>query len=418
MSEVDNHITSILLPASSVAVYSTDRGTLEAARNLENDWRFARVNVRAEEGDVRAAISNLREFSSPDLVIVQTDVIDGGFTEALADLAGCCDEGTSAIVVGPENDVNLYRRLIDMGVSDYLVRPVDGPVLANIIAKTMIEKIGVTGSRLIAFLGAKGGVGASILSEAAACGVADILGQKTVLLDVAGGWSTFGVGLGFEPIATLAQAARAAENGDESSLQRMLFKASERLSVLATGGDPMLDSPVDARQLEKLVDMLMAKYPVVIADLSQSPEALKKAVISRANQIVVVATPTLPALRLARGLTGEIKDARGGSAEGLDLIINMQGMAGPSEVPKGDIEKAMEHPVAAYLPFDPKVFLANENESRKLTDDKNARALVEKLLLPVIAKTLDMAGGNDKSVTPGNAGGGLLGGFLKKLSSK
>lgn len=418
MSEVDTHITSVLLPASSVAVYSREQGTLQAARDLENDWRFARVGVRAEEGDVKTAIGNLKEFASPNLVIVQTDVIDNTFTEDLAELAGCCDEGTSAIVIGPENDVNLYRRLIDMGVSDYLVKPVDAPVLAGIIAKTMIEKIGVTGSRLIAFLGAKGGVGASILSEAAACGVADILGQKTVLLDVAGGWSTFSVGLGFEPTATLAQAARAAENGDESGLQRMLFKVSDRLSVLATGGDMMLDSSVDAGQLEKLIDMLMAKYPVVIADLSQSPEVLKKTVISRANQIIVVATPTLPALRLARGLMTEVKTARGGSVDGLDLVINMQGMGGSSEVPKGDIEKAMECPVAAFLPFDLKAFLANENESRKLTDDKNARALIEKLLLPVIAKTLDLAAREEKAVS-GNAGGsGLLGGFLKKLSSK
>lgn len=418
MNEVDNHIVSVLLPASSVAVYSREQDTLEAARALENDWRFARVRIRAEEGDVRAAIEKLREYASPDLIVVQTDVIDAGFTEALAELAGYCDEGTSAIVIGPENDVNLYRRLIDMGVSDYLVRPVDGPALSGIIARTMIEKIGVTGSRLIAFLGAKGGVGASILSEAAACGAADILGQKTALLDAAGGWSTFSVGLGFEPSATLAQAARAAENGDEAGLQRMLFRIGERLSVLATGGDTMLDASVDAGQLEKLIDMLMVRHPVVIADLSQSPEILKKTVISRANQIVVVATPTLPALRLARGLMAEVRDTRGGSADGLDLIINMQGLAGSSEVPKADIEKAMECPVSAFLPFDPKAFLGNENESRKLTDDKNARVLVEKLLLPVIQKTLDIAAREEKTTASGNAGGGLLGGFLKKISSK
>lgn len=418
MSDVDNSITSILLPASSVAVYSKEQATLQAARDLENDWRFARVRIYAEEGDVKTAIENIRDCTSPDLLIVQTDTIDSSFTEKLSELAGYCDEGTSAIVIGPDNDVNLYRRLVDMGVSDYLVRPVETRILAEVIAKGMIEKIGVTGSRLIAFLGAKGGVGASILSEAAACGVSDILGEKTVLLDVAGGWSTFGIGLGFEPNCTLSQAVRAAEKGDEGNLERMMFKSGDRLSVLATGGDAMLDSPVEAGQAEKLIDMLMAKYPVVIADLSQSSEMLKRVVIGRANQIIVVATPTLPALRLARGLMSEIREIRGGSMDGLDLVINMQGMHGSGEVSRGDIEKAMECPVAACLPFDPRSFLVNESESRKLTDDKNARGLIEKTLLPVIARTLGVSAKGGERAASGNADSGLFGGILKKLSSK
>ncbi|MCC6597240.1 MAG: type II secretion protein ATPase [Alphaproteobacteria bacterium] len=417
MSDVDTHIISVLLPASSILVYSQDQETLQAARNMAADWRFARVKMEIHEGDVKAAIASMSTQASPNLMIIQTETIDAGFTDNLVELAGCCDEGTAAIVIGPDNDVNLYRRLIDMGVSDYIVRPVETPVLANIIAKTMIEKIGVTGSRLVAFLGAKGGVGVSMLSAAVACGVSDILEQKTALFDLAGGWSTFGVGLGFEPTATLAQAMRVAENNEEDSLKRMLFRASERLSVLATGGDSMLGSAVDAAPLEKLIDMLMVRYPVVIVDLSQAPETLRRIVLSRANQIIVAATPTLPALRLARGLMSELKDMRGGSAEGLDLVINMQGMAGASEVPKGEIEKAMECSVAAFIPFDSKMFLGNENESRKLTEDKNARALIEKTLLPVVGKTLDIFGKEDKRVSAA-AKSGFMSGFLKKRSAK
>lgn len=415
MSDAENAATHILLPNSTVAVYSKDQSTLQAARDLVNDWRFARVNVQDEEGDVEDAIAAYADVSSPELIIIQTETIDESFTARLEALAGNCTEGTSAIVIGPDNDVNLYRALIDMGVSDYLVRPVATEDLSKVISKALVEKIGVTGSRLIAVMGAKGGVGASIISEALACGLSEIIGQKTMLLDTSGGWSTLSVGLGFEPSTTLNEAVRAAENNDEDSLKRMLHMVSEKLSVLATGGDVMLEPTVNAEQLEKLLDMLMVKYPLVVVDVSQSSKALQKAVLTRANQILVTSTPTLPALRLARSLIGEIKEVRGGEEEDISLIINMQGQAAGNEVSKSDIQKALEFPVAAYLPYDAKMFLGNESESRKLTDDKAARSLIQSVLLPVVKKSLTTEiPANDED---GDSDGGFLGNLLGKLKA-
>ncbi|HOO81444.1 MAG TPA: AAA family ATPase [Alphaproteobacteria bacterium] len=416
MSEVDSQATSILLPASSVAVYSKDQKTLQAARDLENDWRFARVSVQDEEGDVENAIATYQDIASPTLIIIQTDVIDKSFTARLEELAGHCEAGTSAIIVGPDNDVNLYRRLIDMGVSDYLVRPISSADLAKVVSKALIEKIGVTGSRLVAVMGAKGGVGSSIISEALACGLTDILGQKAILLDASGGWSTLAVGLGFEPSTTLSEAVRAAENADEDSLKRMLYTVSDKLSVLATGGDVMLEQGVSPDQLETLIDMLMVKYPFVIVDLSQSAAALQKIILTRANQILVTATPTLPALRLARSLIQEVKEVRGGEDSDVSLIVNMQGQAPANEVSKSDIEKAMEFSVAAYLPYDAKMFLGNESESRKLTDDKVARDLIKKTLLPVLQKSLTEI--TTEGAEEGGEEGGFLGNLLGKLKSK
>ncbi|MEZ5814152.1 MAG: type II secretion protein ATPase [Alphaproteobacteria bacterium] len=415
MSEVENQTISILLPMSSVAVYSKDQNTLQAARYLENDWRFARVSVQDEEGDVENAIEAYQDINSPDLLIVQTDTIDGGFTARLEELASYCSEGTSAIVIGPDNDVNLYRKLIDMGVSDYMVRPVSTPELAGVIAKALTEKLGVTGSRLVAVLGAKGGVGATVLSQMLACSSADILKQKTILLDASGGWSTLGVGLGFEPSTTMGEAVRAAENHDEDSLKRMLHKAGEKLDVLAAGGDVMLESTVGPAQVEALIDMLMVKYPVVIVDLSHSAEDLQKTIVSRASQILVVSTPTLPALRLARSLIQEVREIRGGEDRDVNLIINMQGQAAGNEVSKKDIEQAMEFSVAAYLPYDAKLFLGNESESRKLTDDKEGRALVERALVPVLKKIVSVDAEDEEENA---AQGGFIGGLLGKLKAK
>ena len=413
MSESGHQDIAVLLPEARVAIYTRDAQVLEAARELENDWRFARVTIQVEEGDVATAISAYSELPSPDVLIVQTETIDDGFAGRLEDLAGNCDEGTSAVVIGPENDVNLYRNLIDMGVSDYLVRPVQTPVLADVVAKALIEKIGVTGSLLVAVEGAKGGVGTSLLAEGLACGLSDILKQKTILLDAAGGWSTLGVGLGFEPSTTLSEAVRAAGDGNEDNLKRMMHSVDERLQVLATGGDVMLEQDVSAAQLETLIDMLMVKSPVVVVDLSHSPEVLQKVVLARANLTLLVSTPTLPALRLTRALLGEIQEVRGGDSDTVRLVVNMQGVCNAHEVSKKDIEDAVGHSVSAFIPFSPKAFLGSESTSKKLTEDKETREILENHLLPIVRPFLDISGSADED---DDSAGGLLGGLLGKLS--
>ncbi len=414
MSESDNQASSVLLPSSSVAVFSTDQKTLEAARAVEGDWRFARVDLQVEEGDVFTAIESFKASGSPDLIIIQTEKIDDELPGQLEQLADHCDEGTGAIVIGPDNDVALYRQLIDMGVSDYLVKPVETNFLADVIAKTLIEKVGVTGSRLIAFVGAKGGVGASALAQAVAWGVSDSLGQKTMFVDMAGGWSTTAVGMGFEPSASLAEAVKAAEEDNEDNLKRMLHQASDRLSVLATGGEVMLEQTVAADQIEALIDMLMVKYPVVVVDLSHGAADLERAVIARANHIIVVTTPSLPALRLTRSLVQEIKDLRGGEAENVDLIVNMVGMAAGNEVSKKDIEEAMNLKVSASIPFAAKAFMGSESASKKLSDDKDGAGIVSDMLLPLMRKIL-VLGKDDGAAAKADAGAGLLGGLISKL---
>lgn len=416
MSESEHDVTDILLPPARVAVFSADAETLKSGEVIQADWRFARVEMKIREGDVEAAIEAYKREASPDLMIIQTENIDEAFTDRLGALSEYCNEGTSAVIVGPVNDVNLYRRLIDMGVSDYLVRPVETEILAEVIARALVEKLGVSSSRLIAFIGAKGGVGTTAIAQACAWGVSDILKQKTVLIDAAGGWSTLGVGMGFDPATTLAAASRAVDTGDEASLNRMFHTSSDRLSVLAGGGDPMLNSALVPDKFEALVDKLMVRAPVVLVDLSGAEPSLKRTILSRAHKIVLVTTPMLGALRLARSLMKDIGDIRGGDADDVSLLVNMAGLSKNHEIPAGDIETALECKPVATISFMPSLFMGHESEARKILTDKDGAELLRSVLLPVLKKTVGGAGEEKEDKKDDKSG--LLGGFLTKLTSK
>lgn len=408
--------TSVLLPEAGVDLFIKDKETMEAARSLMDDWRFARVTVRAEEGDVETAIQSYQETTSPTLVIIETDVTDENFVSRLEALANHCAEGTHAIVIGPVNDINLYRHLTSIGISDYLVKPVPLETLSEVIANSLITNLGASGSRLIATIGAKGGVGTSSITHALALGLSEKADQKTFLMDASGGWSSLSVNMGFEPTTTLHEAVRAATTKDWDVLGRMVYKANDKLSVLASGADAMLEPSVHAQQYEELLDMVMGSYPVVVADLSDSIPSLKKAVLDRAHKIIIVTTPTLSALRATRTLIQEIKQLHGGEVSNLELIINMQGAIPSKEVSKKDIEEALDFKPSMTINFDPKLFFAAENEGKKMSSDKEGQAIINKLL-DLSQSVLSSASINDGA---GSDEGPLrsINQFLNKLTAK
>ena len=405
--------TSILLPAATVDFFLKDKETIAAAQSLQNDWRFARVKIRVQEGTVETAAKLYAGTPSPEIVLVETDTTEDSFIARLGELSGHCEEHTSAVVIGPENDVNLYRRLTSMGVSDYLVVPVPEETLGDVIAQTLIEKLGAAGSRLIAVVGAKGGVGCSALAQALAYGSSESLEQKTLLLDAAGAWSSLGVGMGFEPVASTAEAIKAVTTRDQDSQRRMLYTVNDKLSVLATGTEPMLDVAASIGQFEEILNVTMNNYPVLIADLSGAGPNLKKTLLTRAHEIIVVSTPTLSSLRASRALIQEIKKLHGGQAQNIDLVINMAGMAPGKEVPKADIKAALDVEPEVVVPYDSKLFVGAENEGRKISSEKAGQDIIAKLL-PLIQKVV-----SGTSVAANDSGdAGLIGGLLGRLKKK
>ena len=414
MSDQDLKGTDTLLPTAVISVFSNDKETLAAVAAMAKDWRFARVTIRAIEGDVDSAVSNFAQEGSTELVIIQTEDINDSFTERLGALSEHCDEDTAAIIIGPVNDVYLYRRLIEMGVSDYLVKPVTPEILTDVIAKALIERLGVSESTLMAFIGAKGGVGTSTVAQLSAWCAAEKMSQKTILLDAAGGWSPISVGTGFDPSATLFEVARAVEAQNEDALERVFFEATDRLNVLATGSDAMLDPSVSGAQYEAILDNLMAKYPVAIVDLSGADNAVKKAVLSRAHDIILVSEPTVSSLRFSRSLLKEISVVRGGEEDDISLLINKTGLNKAHEVALNDIEQALEFKPSGSIAHNPALFLKHESEMKNILADKEAQGIIDAILGILQEK---ISSKSTEKPSEEAASSGLLGGLLGKMKT-
>lgn len=391
-----------LLPEASVHFFVKDSSTLKICRSLEDDWRFARIDFTILEGGVEEAITHYESNRSGDLVVIETDNIDESFTSKLDGLANVCMAGTGAIFIGPTNDVTLYRQLIEMGVSDYLVRPVDREDLVAVITKGLTDKIGTSSSKMISVIGAKGGVGTTTIAQLFSWGLTEKIGEKAVLMDCAGGWSVAPLTYHVDPVITLREASDVAAKDKADAMTDLLHQVTPNLSYLAVGGDPLLSTTINGDGFESIVDRLMEQHPTVVVDLSSAPLPVRARAMARSHTIIVVSTPLLPSLRNTRILIEQLREMRDGDVP-VELVINHSNLAPGIEVSKKDIIEAMEFSPAAIIPHDPKTFTLSEAEEKPVYEFKDAHDIIESLL-PLVSKV------SGKSIAPQKetAGGSFL----------
>ncbi len=404
-------ITAVLLPTSQVDFFLLDEGTSNLVTKLKADWRFARVAIEVDKSGIEAAVERYQEAGSPELIVIETNDLGKEFLEQLETLAAYCSKDTDAIIIGPQNDVRLYRDLVGMGVKDYLVRPVSEEDMVKVVAKTLVEKRGLSESRLVTVIGSKGGVGTTSIAQALAWNITNTLQQKAMLLDVAGSASSIGIPYEAESSARLTEAVRIADSGSDEDMERIYQKVNDYLSLLVCGSVSVFNNIPEPDSVELLIKRIMQKYPVLVVDLSGTSHAVQKRLIELSSEVVVVTTPMISSLRNARALLNEIKVIRAGTNV-VDLVVNMKGIGNSEEVPMDDIHEALDMSPACVVNYLPKVFAESETMGKPIGEIKEAEGFLKKML-SIAEKSTAIKSGEIKKEKQSV---GFLQSLIKKLS--
>src|SRR5260370_734521 len=170
---VDDHIAPA--PRVSVQAFCETVETAAAVQSAGEDRRLGKAHLKIQMGGMAAAIEAYRTAPTPNVIILETE----GRSDILAgldQLATVCDSGTRVVVIGRVNDVALYRELVRRGVSDYVIAPVNAIGVVRSICGLFSAPEAKAIGRIIAIVGAKGGVGASTIPpKRALVGADDIL---------------------------------------------------------------------------------------------------------------------------------------------------------------------------------------------------------------------------------------------------
>jgi pilus assembly protein CpaE len=394
------------LPRIGVDVFALQASTREAAGKAAADRRFQRATTHVRSGGLQAALEHYATNPTPALVIVESDKTGTQLLAELDRLAESCDAGTKVVVVGAYNDIALYRELIRRGVSEYMVAPLDALGLIRTATGLFADPDAPFMGRTIAFVGAKGGVGASAIAHNIGYAISERMSAPTVIVDFDLPFGTAGLDFNQDPLQGVADALTQPDRLDATLLERMMVRCTDKLSLFAAPAT--LDSTYDigAEAFEEVAAKIRTTAPFVIMDLPHIWSGWMKQTLLGADDVVIVATPDLASLRNAKNMMDLIRAARPNDAPPR-LVLNQVGVPGRPEIPVKDFAAALGVEPSLVLPFDPKTFGQAANNGQMVLESgaktKTAEGLTH--LAHLISR---------REAPPQRASKSLLSGLLKK----
>jgi pilus assembly protein CpaE len=362
------HADDYIAPAPRVSVqaFCATPETAAAVRAASEDRRLGKAHLTIQMGGVATAIENYRTVPTPNVIILETesgnDILAG-----LDELATVCDPGTRVVVIGSDDDVAPYRELVRRGVSDYVVGPVDTLDVVRSICGLFSASETIAVGRIIAVVGAKGGVGASTVAHNVAWAIARDLALDSVVIDLDLAFGTASLDYNKDPLQGIANAVFAAERPDTAFIDRLLAKCTDNLSLLAAPAT--LDRVYDfgEQAFDAIFDTLRLTTPCIVLDVPHQWSGWTKRALVGADDILIVAEPDLANLRNAKNMLHMLKSARPND-RAPQYCLNQVGMPKRPEISVREFAKAIESQPIAAIPLDPRMFGAAANNGQMIAE--------------------------------------------------
>ncbi|KQS57475.1 pilus assembly protein CpaE [Brevundimonas sp. Leaf363] len=361
------NIGEVSVPRIAIHVFAERQDTLAAAERAGQDRRLARATTQIRIGGVAAAVEAYRHEPTPPLIVVESQATPQALLHEVDMLAEVCDVGTKVIVVGPTNDIILFRELMRRGVSEYLVAPLQPLQLISAIGGLFNDPAQPFVGRSIAFVGARGGAGASSVAHNTAYAISERIGANTVIVDYDLPFGTAGLDFNQDPLGGVADALGQPDRLDATLLDRMMVRCTDKLSLFAAPATLDTDWDISPDAFEEVTTRIRSTAPFVVLDLPHLWSGwMRKSLIS-ADEVVVVATPDLASLRNAKNMIDLIRHGRPNDAPPR-LVLNQVGVPGRPEIPAKDFGAALGVHPSLIIPFDAKLFGSAANNGQMILD--------------------------------------------------
>jgi len=361
----DEHIAPA--PRVSVQAFCDTVETAAAIQSAGEDRRLGKAHVKIQMGGVTAAIEAYRGSPTPNVIILETEGRGDSILTGLDTLAEFCDAGTRVVVIGRTNDVVLYRELVRRGVSDYMISPVGTIDVVRSICGLFSAPDAKPVGRVIAVVGAKGGVGASTISHNIAWAVAKELALDSVVTDLDLAFGTAGLDYNQDPPQGIADAVFSPDRIDTAFIDRLLSKCSDHLSLLAAPATLERAYDFGSEAFDSIFDALRATMPCVVLDVPHQWNGWTQRALVSADEILIVATPDLANLRNAKNLFDYLRTARVNDHRPF-YMLNQVGVPKRPEIKPADFAKALEDQPVAVIPFEPQLFGAAANNGQMIAE--------------------------------------------------
>jgi pilus assembly protein CpaE len=367
-------------PRVSVQAFCANKETAAAVQAAAEDRRLGKAILKVEMGGVAAAIETYHGMPTPNVIMLETEA-SSDILAGLDELATVCDAGTRVVVIGTAHDVAPYRELVRRGVSDYVVGPVNALDVVRSICGLFSASEAVTVGRIIAVVGAKGGVGASTIAHNVAWTIARDLALDSVVTDLDLAFGTASLDYNQDPVQGIANAVFSPDRLDTAVLERLLAKCTDHLSLLAAPATLERVYDFGAEAFDSIYDTLRMTTPCIVLDIPHQWSAWTKRALVGADDILIVAEPDLANMRNTKNMLTLLQTARPNDRPPL-YCLNQVGMPRRPEIELHKFAKAIESQPIATIPFDSRMFGTAANNGQMIAEI-SANHRISKMFLQI-----------------------------------
>jgi len=290
------------------------------------------------------------------VVVVDIDAGDEKEMAALERLATRLAGWPPLVVAMPSFDKDVARRLVQMRVADFLVKPVQPVELVRTCAQVMQAPKGAERieAEIYTYIPAIGGAGVTTLAIQTALLLLGSGDQKarpaTCLVDLDFQHGACAHYLDLEPRLDLKEIEPRPERLDRQLLEVMLSYHASGLAVIAAPNRPAEMRTFDPEMVTRLLDLVSANFKYVVMDMPRTWFPWTDSVLLGSNQLYVVCEMTVPGIKHAKQLVTAIKERLEAGTHPKVIVNRFEQSLFGSGLRRNDIVQAFGADLAAVVP--------------------------------------------------------------------
>jgi pilus assembly protein CpaE len=354
----------------------------------------AQIELSVVKGKLAAESAKLNAADAA-VIIVDIDATQPEEFVALQRFAAQLGGNPPLIAITQSLDANVARKIVQVRVSDFLVKPVEPIELVRACARAAQGAHGggsdAMEAQIYTFLPSAGGVGVTTLaiqtalllqggkaSHASVC-LVDLDFQHGVVADY----------LDIEPRLDLNEIEPRPERLDRQLLEVMLSRHSSGLQVIAAPNRPAEMRSFDPLVVTRLLDLVSANFDYVVIDMPRTWFSWTDDVLIGSNRLHIVSEMTVPCLKIAKNLLTAIRERLGEGCRPQVIVNRFEQRMFTPGLRLADIEKALGSAFGGVIPNNYRVVREAIDRGVPLDEVKpgnNVTTHLKKIILPQSAK--------------------------------
>jgi pilus assembly protein CpaE len=351
---------------------------------------------------VRGTVASVENFATDGATVVVVD-LDAARPEEMVALEHMMLQiGISppVVVVTQSFDAEVARRLLQMRVADFLVKPVQPIELVRTCARVARSAVAESKeAQIYTFIPAVGGAGVTTLAIQTALLLLNS-GQRVrptvCLVDLDFQHGACADYLDIEPRLDLKEIEPRPERLDRQLLEIMLSHHASGLEVIAAPNRPAEMRSFDPDMVTRLLDLVSSHFDYVVIDMPRTWFSWTDSVLLGSNRPFIVSEMTVPSIRQAKALVAAIRERLGDGPQPRVVVNRFEQRMFDPGLKRTDIEQALGDAFAGTIPNNYRLVREAIDRGVPLDEVKagnNISTQLKKLMLPQIAKTVAPAAG-------------------------